>query len=125
MSQDILTAIDPLPEREEVVGRTRALMELLNSPQGQDAVVVLTPESLEHVTLDHVPTYDQRKELVGGELTSASTRCLRHHTMTLDDSVLLKPGPTINLIASLLYATGHPICGVVVLMPHSSTECAS
>lgn len=122
MSQDILIAIEPEPTRAELVGRTRALMERLGSDEGRDEIIVLRPESLEPITLDSLPDYDGRCKLLGGSPTVTSTKTLPHHTMQLDDRVLLGPGATLNFIASLLYGTGHPICGVVLLVPRSLTE---
>jgi hypothetical protein len=97
-------------------------MQRLGGNEGRDEIIVLRPESLEPITLDALPDHDGRCRLLGGSPTVTSTQTLPHHTMQLHDRVLLEPGATINLVASLLYGTGHPICGVVLLVPHSLTE---
>jgi len=120
--QDILTALDPEPSRAELIDRTRQMLSRLASDELRDSVVLLAPETLEATVLGEVPGHPELCELVGGHATITSARLLTHHTMALDDAVLLKPGATLNFMATMLYNTGHPICGTVVLLPKSATE---
>ena len=80
---------------------------------------MLRPDSLEPTHLPNRPGHEEVKNLVGNWLTIAPTPLLPGHTMYVDDEALLGGESAINFLATMLYNTGHPICGVVVIVSNS------
>ena len=117
---EIIAAIDTT--REELRALAQVLIERLDSAKGRREILVLRPNSLEPEVLESLPGWEQKRNILSGWPTVTSTRHLAHHSMQLDDEALCKPSPTINFLATWLYGTGHPICGVVLLIPHALTE---
>ena len=117
MTQVVLRVVEPT--REELIARVRALVALAQTTHTDSSSWVIRPTSLDAERLEQTPDMAKLQELVGGWLTTASSPWLPGFTMFIHDEALMVESPEINLVASLLYNTGHPICGTVVLVPNA------
>ncbi len=113
----IATAI-PDPTRSELIAHVRAFVDTLRIASGGPRSWVFRPESLEPEALETTLDREQIQNAVGGWLTTASMPMLPGYTMYVHDEALMVGEPTLNFMATMLYNTGHPICGTVVIVPN-------
>jgi hypothetical protein len=106
--------------RSELVAHVRAFVAIARADSDSHRSWVFRPESLEPEALESTPNRKQIRNIVGGWLTTSSMEMLPGYTMYVHDEALMVPEPTLNFMATMLYNTGHPICGTVVLVPYQT-----
>ena len=82
--------------------------------------VLLKVDTLEFEVLEYKPTREQMRQMVSRTLATASIKDDDKHMLIVDDEALCGTGTVYcNLLAMMLYGTGHPVCGNVLIVPRS------
>lgn len=116
---EIVSHLQPLPTPRVLRQRLQALLQLVRAHPAPRAYLLATT-SLEPTPLTAPLSRERQHALVGRFLTTASSPWLPDHVLLCQDRPEVEAGEVaINLLATGLYGTGHPVCGPVLLLPRS------
>ena len=103
--------LDKTPSSEDI---RAALSEFLVELHPEHAYV-LEPGDLRARQLDFIP--EDPSSLIASLVRQARSRHLHNHYLLVDDSRSSALEP--NILASVLYGTGHTLCGRALVLPMS------
>lgn len=98
------------PSKEEVLGAVDSLLDQAESAK----YLLLRHDNLYAEPLDELPSYEERKEIIGGPLGTANIGGI---PCIVDDTILIRPGePKINWVATAMRGAPPPVCGNIIFI---------